>query len=254
MGLSDRIRFQSAAAPVVTGLTDSLGTAPAFARSVIGDPSDSWSYRILGGNTPIANPPALPTFNMGAALAGGGGNGLGLGALYFGANPPYTIAAGIVPLVCDVGSAYYNAQKKFIQITFNDAAGMAPVIGWCNFIDLSGSGVAGNDQINHDAYAFRIDNRGLLTRYNSGGPNGGTVIHAVGGAPVQGDVHRLSIDQTVAGQVTLIYTLNGVVQYTVVDNAANRVANQLFPLIGNLQFAGAGPSGGCKNWSCGLGL
>jgi hypothetical protein len=178
-----------------------------------------------------------------------------MGALYFGANPPYTCAAGIVPLVCDVGSLYYNAQKKFIQITFNDNTGGAPVIGWANYLDVSGSGVAGNDQINHDSYAIRIDRQVLMTRYNSGGPNGGTVLVADNGiAAAQGDIHRFSIDQTVLGQVTLVHTRNGVIQNTVVDNAASRVANQLFPFIGNLQFSGVGPTGGVKNFSCDLGV
>jgi hypothetical protein len=232
--------------------TDSMATGPGAPRNVISPPTENWVYIVLGGDSPYSAPVAMPTFGFGTVLASGGGLGCGLGASYFAPNPTYNITSAISPIVAYVGSQIYLAKQKFIQIVFNDATGMAPVMGFANFLCASGTGVAGQNAINQDAYTFRIDTRGFFQRWNSGATV--VTLHADLGGVTQGDVHRMSLDQTVPGQVSITYTLNGVVQYTVVDNAVGRVANSCFPIIGNVQFAGAGPTGGVKLFDCGVGL
>jgi hypothetical protein len=229
-----------------------MAVGPGAPRNVVAPPTENWVYVVLGGDPIYAAPVCMPTFGFGATLAGGGGLGCSLQATYFAPNPAYNIVSAISPIVAYVGSQIYLAKQKFIQIVFNDATGMAPVMGFANFLCASGTGANGQNQINNDAYTFRIDTRGFFQRWNSvANP---TLLHADLGGVTQGDVHRMSLDQTVPGQVSITYTLNGVVQYTVVDNAANRVGNSCFPIIGNVQFAGAGPTGGVKLFDCGVGL
>jgi len=164
--------------PAVTGFSDTMATAPAFARNAISPPSDDWLWTPLSGDSPLATPTATGLFSFGVALPAGGGNGLQVSTLQWAINPLYELTCGIVPVVCYTKSLYYAAQKKFVQVQYNNGSGtIAFALGWMNYIDLSGSGAAGNQNFNHDGYAIRLDTRGLLQRWNSG-VSGPTGLHA----------------------------------------------------------------------------
>jgi hypothetical protein len=249
--MSVKINFLNFGKAPVLNFSDSLATAPAQGRNVVNPPSEDWIYIVLSGDTPYSSPIAMPTFTFGQPLAGGGGTGCALLSTFWAANPTYTLASAIAPITTYVGSPVYKSQKKFVQVTFNDSTASAPVIGFANFICASGTGSAGQSLINQDAYTVRCDLRGNLQRWNSGAAV--TTLHGTIAGIAQGDIHRLSMDQTVGGQVSLTYTLNGVAQYTVVDNAATAVTNFTFPFLGNVAFAN-GATGGVKLFSCGTGL
>jgi hypothetical protein len=236
--------------PPITRFTSSLAVAPGTARNIISPPSDDWIYIPTGGDTPTAGA-ALGTYNLGTALVGGG-FGLGMSRSSY-AFTTYSFATALCPAVLYLTNpSFYNAKQKFIQITFDSVSLLAASMGFMNYIDASGTGVAGTGAICHDAYTCRIDTRSQIDRWNSGATV--TNLHASSGAPVLNDVYRFSIDQTTPGQVTVRYTLNGVFQFSVVDNAAGFVSGPLFPIIGSFQFAGAGSTLTCKNFDCGIGL
>jgi hypothetical protein len=185
---------------------------------------------------------------------------MGIVQTQFGANPPYSFAFGIIPVVAFVGSFIYKASQKFVQITYNNVTPnlMQTVLGVINFDDATGTGVAGNGAICHDAYALLDQNGNVGTgmpgvyRYNSG-VAGPTNLFANTGNLAQGDVVRLSFDFTNASQVSIIAKRNGATVFSGVDNSANRLTGQCAPYIGCTVMANAG-SAGYKNFSCGIGL
>jgi len=217
----------------------------------------NWYFTLLGLGTPLANPPQVNgAYLFGQPLSGGGGTGMTTGITQFGANPPYFITNGIIPIRLlpafndlSIGSAFYIAKKKFVQFTFNAlGANNAAGVGLINFEDLSGAGAGGNSQIDHDAYILRCD--GFLIRYNSGSAN--SVLQG-GIAFAQGDIWRIGFDASNAAQTVIILKKNGVTQFTITDNNANRLTGNAFPVIcciassvGVWQFE-------IKNFSCGLG-
>jgi hypothetical protein len=254
-----RIRFIAGDTPPVTSFSDTMGTAPLNSRNVISPPSDNWVLVPLGGDSPYSNPISVPNFKFGQTLSGGGGFGLGIVQTQFGANPPYSFAFGIIPVVAYVGSVIYNATTKFVQVTYNNITAnlMQTVLGVVNFIDASGTGVAGNGAICHDAYALVDQNGNVGTglpgvyRYNSNANL--TNLFAAAGNLAQGDVVRLSFDFTNASQATIIGKRNGTTVFTVVDNSATHLLKTCSPFIGCTVMANAG-SAGYKNFSCGVGL
>jgi hypothetical protein len=230
----------------VASFSDTLAVAPSGPRNIISPPSEDWMYIPLGGDTPTAGA-ALPTFTFGNVLSGGGGTGLIIGDVSY-AFTTYSFAAGIMPVVMGIGSLFYKAKQKFVQITFNNFSLETASIGMGNYIDASGTGVAGQSAICHDAYTLDIG--GTLQRWNSGATN--TVLVA-GFSPVQGDVLRLSVDFTNPAQATIVVKRNGVTQSTTNDVSGNRLTGLAFPFIQANSF-GAAPTSGWKNFSCGIGL
>jgi hypothetical protein len=242
-------------APPVTSFSDTMATAPAQARNVLAPPSEDWIYLTLGGDTPTA-PTFIPTFTFGNALSGGG-FGLSCGFVTYGGTT-YVMACGICPVVCYVKSPYYTSLTKFVQCTFDSAAAMIGCIGITNFIDTSGTGVGGSNNICHDGYMVDLSPAGVgaggdrLQRFNSvANP---TSLNA-GTALVTNDVIRASFDFTNPAQVTITVAKNGVTQYSVVDNSANRMPSSglAFPVIAIYSLAG-GAAFKAKNFSCGIGL
>lgn len=233
-----------------TFFSDSMGVAPANPRNSLSPPSDNWLYTIVSGDPPLSTPVAIGQFGFGQTLAGGGGVGCTIGQVIFSVNPLYFLTAGISPIVAYIGSPIYTAKQKFLQFTSNDWTNSPSMaFGYMNFIDATGTGAAGNKSVNHDGYF--IDTTGAIIRSNSVAAP--TTLHAGTVTYPQGTVVRLSIDQTVAGQVTLTLSYGGVVQYSSVDNNANRVSGPMFPLLCITNMTSTS-SGGMKNFSCGVGL
>lgn len=245
--------------PPITSFSDSLAVAPPSARNPISPPSDNWVLVPLGGDSPYTNPLSFPNFNFAQTLSSSGGFGLGITQVQFGANPPYSFAAGIIPVVAYVGSPIYLATQKFVQITYNNITAnlMQTVLGVVNFVDASGTGVAGNGAICHDAYALLDQNGNAGTgmpgvyRFNSGATLAN--IFAATGNLAQGDVVRLSFDFTNSAQVTIVAKRNGSTVFTGTDTAASRLTGPCSPFIGCTVMANGG-SAGYKNFSCGIGL
>lgn len=233
--------------------SDTLAIAPANARNVISPPSDDWAYVILGGDSTYSSPITMPTFLFAATLSGAGGLGLAIGQSEWGANPPYTLAAGIVPLnVFTKTSGYYIANQKFVQYTFNSNTAIQAGEGIFNFVDASGTGVAGNGNICHDCYLVDTAvSHYRVQRFNSiANP---TQLMSVG-TPTQGDIVRLSFDFTNALQVTITLKVNGLVAGVAIDNSANRITTGLaWPVIAGYSLANTALAE-YKNFSCGTGL
>jgi hypothetical protein len=246
--------YKAGGASLVTFFADSLAIAPAAPRNVISPPSDNWIYVPLGGDLPVSNPIAMATYTFGQLLSGGV-TGLKFGQVQYGVNPPYSFATGIIPRVAYVGSPIYAAKIKFVQYTFNNIANAQFGIGIVNFTDATGTGSAGTAQINHDAYIVDQGGGGAgtpgLIRYNSGANN--IVINAGTGAAQLNDVIRVSFDFTNPAQASIQVRRNGVLTYTQVDAAANRLTGNGCPVIAVISLANA-LAGGCNNFSCGVGL
>lgn len=240
--------------PPVKLFTDSMAIAVANQRNQLSPPSDTWLYLVLGGDTPWSSPVGMANYAFGQALSGGGGTGLGI-SLALGV-PGYGLATAIAPVPTYIGSPVYTSPTKFVQYTFNNVSNSQIGIGILSFADLSGTGVAGSNNIVHDCYLVdQLWTPSLgpprLVRFNaSGGP---TVLNSGSVNMAQGDVLRVSFDFTNPAQVSIKITHNGVVEYTQVDNNAARVSSQSFPIISAFALANAA-AGGFKNFSCGVGL
>lgn len=234
------------------GYTDSLAVAPGLPRNVLSPPSDNWILTCLSGDSPYSSPIDVPSIGFGQSLSGGGGTGMKITTTQWGANPPYSLAMGIIPVIlAAVTSGYYTATQKFVQYTFNSSANIQAGIGIVNFVDATGTGAAGSSNINHDCYL--VDESGghyRILRFNSGAA---VSILASVGTPTQGDVVRLSCDFTNVSQVTLTLTVNSVVISTVVDANANRLTGPAWPVIAAYSMA-TGADHEAKLFSCGIGL
>jgi hypothetical protein len=220
----------------------------------------NWFYSILGWDTPFLTPVEfMNAFSFGQALSGGGGTGMTSGLSQMGANPPYMVPCGIIPirlmpgLPSNVASSYYSAKQKFVQLTFNAlGANNSAGFGLINFEDKTGTGVGGASNICHDAYIIRMD--GFFIRYNSGAAN--SVLNNIGaGNFVQGDVWRLSMDATNAAQTVCVLTRNGTTFATITDNNINRLTGPAMPVIAGIASSAALGAWQfeVKNFSCGLG-
>ena len=247
------INFLNFGSPPVTSFSDSMAVGPAFPRNPISPPSDKWIYIPLGGDTPTAGA-ALPSFAFAIAL-NGGGFGLGISQISY-AFTTYSFSAGITPVSMFVGSRFYNASQKFVQYTFDRISNGSVGIGICNYVDATGVGSNGSGQINHDCYLVDQGGGGAgvpgLIRFNSGANN--VILNAGTGTLQQGDVCRVGFDFTNPAQVSIQVSTNGVLRYTQVDNAANRLTGPAFPIIACYSMGGAGVNAGSKNFSCGIGL
>jgi hypothetical protein len=253
----------SAGGGIVTQFTDSFAIPDFGPINQFGVLSRNWMATELGFNSPYTTTqigtPSIWT--LGATLSGGGGLGLSASILQTGANPTYFAAGGIIPVkLFSTNLTFYLALQKFIQITYNACSNVVGVFGVMNLEDFSGVGAAGNGRVCHDAYHINFaapNTGGDLFRDNSGALS--TSLHAATNNIVQGDVLRLSYDASVSGQVTLTFTRNGTVQYTVVDNNANRLGPKAgtsggsFPFIGMIT-ATAAEVFEIKNFSAGIGL
>lgn len=249
------IDFLVFGAKPITSFSDTFTDAGNLTN--LGNPNSSntfkqgWIQTSVNWDTAFTQPCSFPSFSFNAALSGGGGFGLKVTANQMAINPTYSIAMGIIPRVLLGSQKYYTFPQKFVQWTFNAvAAGVIPGVGFVNFECNSGTGVAGNNgAMANDGYVMRID-LGTTERHNSGA--GPTNLHAAV-TQTQGDVFRLSQDSSVAGQVTITLTRNGTVQYSVIDNAANRTNGNAFPVI----YCAASSLAGLvelKNFSTGIGL
>jgi hypothetical protein len=186
---------------------------------------------------------------------------LSVSILQTAANPTYFAAGGIIPIpLYSTNLPFYLATQKFVQFTYNSGVNVVFGLGVMNFEDFSGVGGAGSSRICHDAYHIQfgaVGAGGDLFRDNSGALS--TSLHGATNNVAQGDVWRLSYDASVVGQVTLIGTRNGVIQYTVVDNSANRLGPKggtsggSFPFISMISAA-TGAVMEVKNFSAGVGL
>jgi hypothetical protein len=235
----------------VSRFTDSLKVGPTNPRNIIGPPTNNWIWAPLSGDTPTAGA-FIPGFNFGAVIPAPGNLGCAINPVSY-AGTTYSFCGGIIPAVAYVGSPIYNAKTKFVQVAFNTIANGVVGIGYGNYEDVSGTGIGGSSNINHDAYVVQWGAASYsLQRYNSGA---GTVsLQAVGAALVGGDVIRMSMDTTVPGQTTIIVLKNGVAPVpTTVDNNALRLSGGAFPFICFVNFA-AGFAGTVFNFDCGVGL
>lgn len=234
----------------VTSFSDSMAIGPPLARNLMSPPTDNWLFLVLSGDTPTA-PIAMGNFIFGQALSGGG-NGMAAPFTNYGA-ATYGMATGICPAVAYVGSPIYNAKQKFVQFKFDSFVTQQTGIGIMNFLDTSGIGVAGSNNICHDCYLVDMAGQPLrLLRFNSGAAV--TTLQAASALALN-DVVRASFDFTNPAQVTIVVKKNGVTQYTIVDNAAARLPSSglSFPVIASYAFSGGG-SFLSSQFSCGVGL
>lgn len=239
-----------AGTPPVTSFSDSMSVAPG-ARNLNTPPSEQWLLLMLGGDTPTAVC-SLGNFLFGATLVGGG-NGLSAAFTNYGGAPTYGMAMGICPTVAYIGSPIYTAKQKFVQMTFNSFVTQQTGIGILNFLDTSGVGVAGSNNICHDCYLVDMAGQPLrLERFNSG--SAVTTLQAASALAIN-DVVRASFDFTNPAQVTIVVKKNGVTQYTIVDNAAARLPSSglSFPVIASYAYS-TGGNFLASNFSCGVGL
>lgn len=230
MGVKFRNFFATGGDTIATSFSDT------FLRAG-GDLGPNW-LQFSCPYTPIATPPNFfqiivsGTADSVSMQPGGGVNNAAW------APPVFAIPRAVIQ------SLYGKTQ--FAQMTFLSQTNTA----------RGGPGVMmdGNGEPQFTCYQIGLSAASHLQLFRNNGATSTTTLQADLGLVVANDIVRLSADLSVAGQVTLRTSKNGVVIDTTVDNAAGRLTTGCPGM--QLATASTNPTGIAKwtTFSCGLGL